>query len=297
MKFITKKSIILPIRDKDARKGDNGKVLAVAGSEKYPGAAALSALAAFRAGVDWVTVACPEKVAWAINAYAPDLVTIKLPGKIIAEHHVLPILKSAQRHTLVILGNGVGLDTKTKKAIISLNKKIHLPKVIDADALKVIRLQDCRESILTPHLGEMGLLLSNSGINNNAIKKIMYEKDAEKRAQLIFSAIKKMEKRGKKDFFRQGNVILLKGHIATILSRKGVFFCRIGLNMTKAGTGDVLAGLAAGFYAQSHDALQSAVNASYFGKVISKILHTKKKGFTFLASDMVEEIERAKKHF
>ena len=66
--------------------------------------------------------------------------------------------------------------------------------------------------------------------------------------------------------------------------------------MTKGGTGDVLAGLCAGFLAQSKDQLQSAVNASIVNKHIGDLLLKKKKGFTYLASDMVEEISKLKKY-
>ncbi len=66
--------------------------------------------------------------------------------------------------------------------------------------------------------------------------------------------------------------------------------------MTKGGTGDVLAGLCAGFLAQSKDSMQSAINASYFNKKIGDILLKKKKGFTYLASDMVSEIKRIRNH-
>ena len=65
--------------------------------------------------------------------------------------------------------------------------------------------------------------------------------------------------------------------------------------MTKGGTGDVLAGLAAGFLAQSKDLLQSAVNAAYYNGLIGDILLKRKKGFTYLASDMVGEIKRVLK--
>jgi len=62
--------------------------------------------------------------------------------------------------------------------------------------------------------------------------------------------------------------------------------------MSKAGTGDVLAGLTAGFLAQSKNLIQSAINAAYYNGLIGDILLKKKKGFTYLASDMVEEIKK-----
>ena len=62
--------------------------------------------------------------------------------------------------------------------------------------------------------------------------------------------------------------------------------------MTRGGTGDVLAGLCAGFLAQSKNLLQSAKNAAYINGMIGDILLKKKRGFTYLASDMVEEIKK-----
>ena len=54
-------------RKKTSHKGENGYVLLIGGSEEYAGAVALAGLAALRTGCDSVTIAAPEKVAWAIN--------------------------------------------------------------------------------------------------------------------------------------------------------------------------------------------------------------------------------------
>jgi NAD(P)H-hydrate epimerase len=95
----------------------------------------------------------------------------------------------------------------------------------------------------------------------------------------------------------KNNVILLKGKIDIIISKDKVFFNKTGnAGMTKGGTGDVLAGLCAGFLSQSKDLLQSAINAAYFNGLIGNILLKKKKGFTYLASDMVDEIKRLRNH-
>ena len=67
--------------------------------------------------------------------------------------------------------------------------------------------------------------------------------------------------------------------------------------MSKAGTGDVLAGLSAGFLAQGKDLLQSAINAAYFNGLIGDILLKKKKKFSFLASDMVDDINNIVKKY
>ncbi|MCH7535698.1 MAG: hypothetical protein IH948_08155 [Bacteroidetes bacterium] len=57
--------------------------------------------------------------------------------------------------------------------------------------------------------------------------------------------------------------------------------------MAKAGTGDVLAGLAAGFLAQTKDLLRSAEAASTINKRLGD-LQKKKRGYSFIASDLLE---------
>ena len=61
-------------------KGQNGKVLIIGGSQDYVGAPALSAMAALQTGIDLVTVCAPEKVAWTINSFSPDIITKKFLG-------------------------------------------------------------------------------------------------------------------------------------------------------------------------------------------------------------------------
>ncbi|MBI3026661.1 NAD(P)H-hydrate dehydratase [Candidatus Woesearchaeota archaeon] len=285
MGFITKSQLRLPERKPDSHKGDNGLVLSVAGSEDFAGAAALAGLAALRSGCDLVKVIAPEKVAWAINAYSPDLVTIKLKGKHFKASHFGIIEKSMEKFDVLLIGNGIGLKKDTMRFCKKTIKSIKKLKVIDADAIKSISMHDAENSIITPHSKELEHFLINSKIEKNIIKKVFLEKNFFFKAKLIKKTTQK--------FLNKNNVILLKGKVDVIISKDKIFYIRGGnAGMTKGGTGDVLAGLCAGFLAQSKDLLQSAINASYFNKKIGEILLKKKKGFTYLASDMVEEIKR-----
>ena len=289
MQFITKSQIKLPQRKPDSHKGDNGLVLAAGGSENYAGAIALAALAALRSGCDLVKIIAPEKVAWAINAYSPDIVTSKLKGKIFKFGHFKIVKKQIQKFDVLLIGNGIGLNPETKKFCKKTIKEIKKLKVIDADAVKSISMFDAENSIITPHSKELEYFLINSKASKSIIKKINSEKNIEKKTQLIKKTTQK--------FLNRNNIILLKGQIDSIISKNKILLVKGGnAGMTKGGTGDVLAGLCAGFLAQSKDLLQSAVNASYFNKKIGDILLKKKKGFTYLASDMVDEIKRTKNY-
>ena len=61
--------------------------------------------------------------------------------------------------------------------------------------------------------------------------------------------------------------------------------------MAKAGTGDVLAGLCAGFLGQGLPLWQSAINAAYINGALGDLLLKKKKGYSFIASDLVKDVQ------
>jgi len=281
MQFITKNQIKLPKRSSKSHKGDNGKVLIIGGSKDYIGAVALAGLAALRSGVDWVTIAAPEKVGYAINSLSPDLVVKKYKGDDFCSSKAKIILKFEKEFDAVLIGNGIGMHAKSfVKKYVKETKK---PLVIDADAIKHISLDSVDNAILTPHLGELKILLKNSKINNELINKIIKEKDIKNRSLLIKNILK--------NFFNKNNVILLKGPIDIIISKNKIVYNKTGnAGMTKAGTGDVLAGLCIGFLGQGLSLEQSAINAAYYNGLAGDILLKKKKGFTYLASDLVEEI-------
>jgi hydroxyethylthiazole kinase-like uncharacterized protein yjeF len=262
-------------RKKSSHKGQNGRVLVVGGSVDYVGAptfVGMAALAVLRSGADLVTIAAPEKVAWSINCLSPDLITRKLPGDYLQPKHVNAVLALAKDADVVVIGNGIGLRPETKAFVLQFLKKLAKPVIIDADALKLVRLQDCKNAVLTPHGGEFGILVRNSALKNAPMKKIQ-------------QALK-------------DNVLVLKGHPKTlIVSKNTIAENKTGnAGMTHGGVGDVLAGIIAGLIAQQNDAFASCKAATFInGKIGEKLYKTM--GFGYLASDMVKEIPAMLKKF
>ena len=82
-------------RELESHKGENGKVLVIGGSNDYVGAPALVGLAALRTGVDIVVVAAPEKAAWVINSYSPDLIVKKFEGDFFNWDNVKDVIELA----------------------------------------------------------------------------------------------------------------------------------------------------------------------------------------------------------
>ena len=63
--------------------------------------------------------------------------------------------------------------------------------------------------------------------------------------------------------------------------------------MTVAGTGDVLAGLCAGFCALGMDYFDAARCAAYINGKVGDMI-AKKKGYSLIASDIVEDLKNLK---
>ncbi len=280
MRFITADDVKLKLRRPDSHKGDNGRVLVVAGSIDYVGAAYLAGMAAFRSGVDAVVVAAPEKAAWAINCLSPDFITKKFKGDFFTAAATREIIEMSTKFDVTLIGNGIGKNVNTLKFAAAVCKKIKGRKVIDADAIAAVRIQDVQTAIFTPHHAEYDLLLRNSGMT-------FFGKEGQSR-NMNLAVIQR---------FVGSNVLLVKGHagakrqhVDAIISKNKITYNKTGnAGMTVGGTGDVLAGLTAGLLAQEKDLFKAAAAAAYVnGKAGDMLL--RKYGYGFTASDLVEKL-------
>lgn len=246
------------------------RILVVGGSEEYVGAVYLAAISALRAGAESVIVMAPERIAWALNTLSPDIMTRKLKGRYLTMHHAASIQKQLKTADILLMGNGLGTRPQTAKLVRSL-ARWNGPKIVDADALKALRGSNITNAILTPNDGEWRLLAKNTDI-----KKLLAH-----------------------------NVIVQKGHPTRILSGKKIYLQkRTNRGLEKAGMGDVLAGMCAGFLAclpklrrrqaQGLSLWDAAKKACDTGNAIAEILTKKKKGYYFLASDIANELRRSK---
>jgi len=271
-------------RKKSSRKGENGKVLIIGGSEEYVGAVTLAGLAALRAGSDVVTIAAQDKVAWIVNRLAPDLISHKLRIKSFTVKVAKELMKYADRFDAVLIGNGIG--RKSDKFCQHFIKKSPILKVIDADALKSLSFKDFSNSIITPHETELEAMLINS--HKEFLLPKLKKSNAKEKAEILHGNLRY--------FLQNNNVLLLKGATDIIISRNKIAYNRTGnQGMTKAGTGDVLAGLVLGFLGKTKDLFKSAVAAAYINGYIGDNLLKKKKGYSFIASDIVEDLDKINK--
>ncbi|MFH1588233.1 MAG: NAD(P)H-hydrate dehydratase [Candidatus Diapherotrites archaeon] len=268
----------IPKRSPDSFKGQNGKVLVIGGSNDFIGAPALSAmaaLAALRSGVDIVTVAAPEKAGFIINSFSPDIIVKKFSGKNLSSKHLKMLFFVAKSFDAVLIGPGMGLNKDTQHLIQRIVKKLmreRIPLILDADAIKAVKgMKFNGKVLLTPHKTEFEIF---SG------KTLFEEKfNLNKRIQTVKELAKKHK-----------CIILLKGKIDIISDGENISLNKTGNpGMTVGGTGDVLAGLCAGLTALSRDLFKSACAAAFINGLAGDN-QLKKKGHSFIASDLLHEI-------
>ena len=131
---------ILPDRDKNAHKGDFGKILLLCGSKGYTGAAYLAAMGALRSGAGLVFLGVPESI-YAIEAVKlNEAIVFPLPeegGKLSAEA-IPEILDRLPKMDAVLIGCGLGQSEGTLSVVKSVLENAKCPVVVDADGINVL---------------------------------------------------------------------------------------------------------------------------------------------------------------
>ncbi len=223
----------LPPRPERSHKGDFGRVLIVAGSIEYPGAAVLTALGAMRAGAGLVRVAAAESVVARLAAAVPEVTWMPLdeeaPG-LIAPGGWRRLTAEATDHDAAVIGPGLGRQPATQRRSRQLIAGIRIPTVVDADGLNALAeerswWQSLRSTlVLTPHPGEFSRLTRNAAPDGD---------DDEARIAAAAEAASAW-----------GQVVVLKGAHTVVADAKGtVARSDVAVAaLATAGSGDVLAG-------------------------------------------------------
>ncbi|HEX9365795.1 MAG TPA: NAD(P)H-hydrate dehydratase [Vicinamibacterales bacterium] len=232
---------LVPARAADSHKGDFGRVLVIAGSAGHTGAAHLAALGALRSGAGLVTIATPRSCVATLAAMMPEYMTEGLEetaaGTIdfSAVDRVLDL-----KADIIALGPGLGQDPSTAAFVQAIVERAGAPLVLDADALNAFsgdpeRLtgRDGVDVIITPHPGEMARLL------NISIEQVQADRLEHARE---FAAARRVH-------------VVLKGHRTIIAGPEGRSFVNLTGNagMATGGTGDLLTGMIAAWFAQILD--------------------------------------------
>lgn len=236
---------VLEERDTDAKKGENGEVLVIGGSEQYLNTPAIAALGALRAGCDVVRTAAPADSAGHIASFALDVIPVSLEGDHLHDDHVgrlVPLIKSSD---CAVIGPGIGTRSETWDTVQRILELTESPIVVDADALPAIkdRSEVVRDNlVLTPHSAEF-----------EAVASVSPPTDMEARKEMVSRHAQKL-----------GCTILLKGGTDVISDGDRTETNTTGTPyLAKGGTGDVLAGITASLIAQDNRSFESACTAAW----------------------------------
>jgi NAD(P)H-hydrate epimerase len=221
----------LPPRDRNANKGDFGRVLIVGGGAGMPGAVRLAGETCLRVGAGLVTVATAQENVVAIAAGRPELILHAVER---AEDLDGPLRTAS----VIAIGPGLG-RTDWAHALLDRVLACRKPLVIDADALNQIAERGLvvpAGSVLTPHPGEAARLLGQSTATVQADRVV---------------ALQQLCAR------HPGAIVVLKGAgtlVGTDTPNTIYGLCERGNPaMATAGMGDVLTGAIAGILGQCRD--------------------------------------------
>lgn len=276
----------------DSYKNKRGHALLIAGSENYSGAAVLAANAAMRSGVGLVTLACPADAKSEIaSRLLPEVILRTLD----------PTTDDSELKNADAIAVGCGLDANNK-AIESFVRRLveerTTPVIVDAGALWFFNPpagmphQDADKSfraplILTPHEGEFLRLLGDEENHPDGVTPPpLLRKEGSKIKDRVAAV---------REFAQTHDVILvLKGERVLIGHPDG----RVVVNPTgnsglgKAGNGDTLTGILAGFVAQAAgmdiDIFETVVAAAYIAGTAGDIAEKKFGKRVMTASDVRE---------
>jgi ADP-dependent NAD(P)H-hydrate dehydratase / NAD(P)H-hydrate epimerase len=267
--------MFLPEKGRGINKYTSGKVLTIAGSGKYPGAAALTSKAVLKAGAGASILAFPVSAKALIHREMAEVVVEHYNdngSEFLAEGNIRELEKRIKWADVVAAGPGLGRNEETQSAILKLikdRKYKHL--VIDADGLFPLNEKynkfNLKDVVLTPHLGEFSAL---TGVSTDELKKDLL-------------------KYGKKFAEETGSCLVLKGAPTMIFYKNEVFINTTGNpGMAKFGTGDVLTGIISGFLSQGGSMPDNIISAVYIHSLAADILRNKHTEYGFTAENISE---------
>jgi NAD(P)H-hydrate epimerase len=289
-------SALLPERPKRGHKGSFGKLLVVAGSLDYAGAALLVCRAAGRAGAGLVTLAVPESLQPLFAAKVVEATTMGLPEDDVEEIDPEPALARIldHDHDAIVVGPGLrpGLATAelVRELLAQPDDDDAAPIVLDAEALRSLASMDRwwegdrRPSVLTPHAGEFERLRVGSG------------REAGQDGDLVDDDAARAEAAG--DAARTWNqVVVLKGARTVIAAPDGSVAVTPFENpaLASGGTGDVLSGTIGSLLAQGLEPFAAARLGVYLHGLAGEAVRDHLGDSGLLASDLPDAIAVARK--
>ena len=287
---------LIPERAVRGHKGSFGKLLVIAGSLDYAGAALLVCRSAGRSGVGLVTLAVPESLQPLFAAKVVEATTMALPEDDVEEIDPEPAMARIldHEHDAIVVGPGLRPGLATTELVRSLlpvaTGTDSAPLVLDAEALRSMATMDGwwegerRAAVLTPHAGEFARLRAGSADSPPPDGDLETDDEARLAAALDAAA-------------RWGSVVVLKGARTVIAAPDGEAAIAPFENpaLATGGTGDVLAGAIGALLAQGLEPFAAARLGVYLHGLSGDAGRDRFGDAGLLASDLPDGIALARK--
>ena len=276
---------IIPTRHPRSNKGSFGRVFAFVGSSGMPGAAVLSATAAYKTGAGYVYTCVIPSVALVLQNSLKETVTYIVPEHdgYYCKESFDAIEDELNKSDVIMVGPGIGHKPQVSEFVFRLIETAESCLVLDADALNAVSedvniLKKLKAPcVITPHPGEMSRLtgLSINNILNNTIQTAS-------------------------DFSREfGVVTLLKDARTIVASPNSQNYINVSGSsaLAKAGSGDVLTGIIASFVAQGLDPFTAAKLGAFVHGKVGELAGKELSNHGVLASDLLDHIPKILKYY
>ena len=244
VRVVTSADVSVPGRRPDDHKYRAGFVAVVGGSAAYAGAAYLSSRAAARSGAGYVRLIAPPGVVAALREKLVEVVVQAVgEGDYLTDASALLAAVADERIGALVVGPGVGREESTLAAVRGLVLGSSPSVVLDADGLFAFAghpeaLRGRPEMVLTPHVGELAVLLGTS---------------VSELARAPLAAARRAAA-------GTGQVVVLKGSSSIIAAPEGEAWvvAQGPPQLASAGTGDVLSGCLGALLAKGMAPLEAA---------------------------------------
>jgi hydroxyethylthiazole kinase-like uncharacterized protein yjeF len=273
-------SMPLPRHRDGEDKNQRGRVLVVAGSVEVPGGALLAGLATLRAGAGKVQIATCRSVAPYLAVTVPEARVIGLqetPSGGISADEAENLAERCSHCDAMVLGPGM-MDSDATSLLTTRLLKQATAGCFVLDAAALYGLRDYREAlrshagrvVLTPHAGEMAILL---GISREEV--LADPLAVARRAAAELQA-----------------VVAMKGGCTFIATPQGsAWSCDRGnVGLATSGSGDTLAGIIAGLLARGAAPVEATLWGVYLHGEAGARLARSHGRIGFLARELLAEI-------
>jgi NAD(P)H-hydrate epimerase len=285
-------AIKIPLKEAWTYKHAVGKLLIIAGSIGYTGAASMTCKSALRAGAGIVTLVCPWELNNIFEVKLTEVMTYPVEQTDDISIHMdafEEIRELAGKFDALAIGPGLSKNPSTICLVREILKQIKKPTVLDADGLRALygpmeiereNSFDLSHVVITPHSGELAAILGR--------EKIALEERLEANLEVV----------------KKYNLVsVLKGASTLITDQQQMTFINPtgSWALATAGTGDILTGIIGSFLAQGMGVMEAAVCGTFIHGYASDIMACKTSRTSQIATDLIEglkqtflEIERIK---